>query len=99
MSMDTTNQTTIAAPAEDRHSIEDIRAVVLIEKTAPVDQQGMASGPPSVISEDVQQRGWRCLPCEVDFHQWGAVEAHLKEPKRTNTRTDQELSELDDGSR
>lgn len=61
------------------HSLEDIRAVFEIEKTAEVNHRGEAISPPSVISESATQHGWVCLLCEVRFLQWKAVLAHLKD--------------------
>lgn len=73
---------------------EDIRAVVIIEKLAEVNHRGEAISPPSLVSEAAEYRGWRCLPCEADFHQWGAVEAHLRGLCPANTPTPQESSEV-----
>ncbi len=80
---------TVETTTRPHELAEDIRAVVLIEKLAEVNHRGEVIGQPTVISEAVQQRGWRCLPCDADFHQWGAVEAHLRSLCRANTPTGQ----------
>lgn len=61
------------------HAISDIRAVIEITKLAEVNRSGVVISSPSVISEEVKQTEWVCQPCEIRFHQWTEVLAHMQQ--------------------
>lgn len=64
------------------HELDDIRAVVMVEKTAEVNHHGERIGPLVVVSESLTAAGWKCIPCDVTFRQWAAVLAHMRDPRR-----------------
>lgn len=49
------------------HTLEDIRAVVLVTKTADVNHRGEIISAPSVISESVEHQGYTCLQTQSEF--------------------------------
>lgn len=71
------------------HSLENIRAVVLVTKTAEINHRGEIISPPSVISESVERQGYTCLKCSVDFRQWNAALSHLHDMQRKEARAEQ----------
>lgn len=77
--MQASTKTTITNPTLDPHSLKDIRALFVIEKTAEVNRRGEAISPPSVISENIASHGWVCLRCQISFLQWSVGLAHLRD--------------------
>lgn len=61
------------------HTLEDIRAVVLVTKTADVNHRGEIISAPSVISESVEHQGYTCLRCKVNFRQWRLAQDHVQD--------------------
>lgn len=59
-----------------RHSLDDIRAVMIKTDHAPVTPEGAAKVTFAKLKR-VEMRGYTCLRCVVDFQQWRAVIAHL----------------------
>ena len=85
-----TNTATIS-PTAELHNIDDIRALSLITATRVVNRRGEAIEGAVLQRHNEERRGWVCLPCDVSFQRWEAVEAHLKQPLPNRTPTDRGL--------